>query len=186
MTEVWKCIPNEPNYMVSNLGNVKSLHYRNTNRSSVLEPIKDRYGYLHVYLGKKQYLVHRLVAMSFLGCDGNTETVDHINGIRSDNRLCNLRWMSRRENTLRGHELRGHSTNGRKNKPKMTKKEAIEKKRIPVMQFDKDGNLVCEYDSMMDAERKTGIGSGRISACINSKKKSAGGYTWKRKEFRHN
>lgn len=181
--EIWMQVEGSPNYLVSNLGSIKSLDYNGTKKPKNLKPVKDRDGYLHVFIGKKQYMVHRLVANAFIDKFGeNTETVDHINGIRDDNRACNLRWMSRRDNVLLGHAKKGHSINGRR-KPQKPKKG---RKTIPILQMDKQGVVVKEYNSLMDAERETGIGSGRISNCINNRKKSAGGYIWKRKELIHN
>ena len=47
---------------------------------------------------KKNYRVHRLVAINFLENPDNKEQVNHINGIKSDSRLSNLEWCSGSEN----------------------------------------------------------------------------------------
>ena len=47
-----------------------------------------------------------------------------------------------------------------------------------VVQLDKDGNFVAEYNSETEAEKQTGISSAHISACCNKKKPSAGGFVW--------
>ena len=54
-------------------------------------------GYLHVSVRGKGYLVHRLVAQTFIPNPDNKPTVDHINRKRDDNRVDNLRWASQRE-----------------------------------------------------------------------------------------
>ena len=51
-------------------------------------------GYRVVSIKGKQYMVHRLVAEAFLPNQENKPTVDHINRIRDDNRVQNLRWAS--------------------------------------------------------------------------------------------
>ena len=54
-------------------------------------------GYMRVRINRTKYLVHRLVAETFLPNPFNEPTVDHINRIRTDNRVSNLRWCSYRE-----------------------------------------------------------------------------------------
>ena len=119
--EVWKDIPDyEGYYQVSNLGNVKSLtrNYLNKNGDLILLKEKSlipRYtlGYYVVGLCKdgfcKNMRINILVAICFLNHkpDGNNIVVDHINEIKTDNRLDNLRLISHRENVSRN--LKGTS-----------------------------------------------------------------------------
>lgn len=56
-------------------------------------------GYRIVGFQRKRYFVHRLVAESFLGRPPKDKPyVDHINRVRSDNHISNLRWASAKEN----------------------------------------------------------------------------------------
>lgn len=48
-----------------------------------------------------------------------------------------------------------------------------------VEQLDKNGNVICAYESLKEAGRMTGVGDGNISKCCNGKTKSAGGYIWR-------
>lgn len=100
--EQWRNIVGfEGKYTVSNLGRIKSLNYRNKNIERVLKLGLDKStGYLKVSLSGKTKSVHRLVAQAFIPNYNNYEFVDHINTIRTDNRVKNLRWCTRSENMM--------------------------------------------------------------------------------------
>ena len=115
--EIWKDIPGyEGYYQASNLGMIRSLPrmIKNTSKSShlskliILKAHPSTKGYLTVALCKnskaKSIGVHRLVACAFLGHKlnlGFTIVVDHINNIKTDNRLENLQLVSVRINTTK-------------------------------------------------------------------------------------
>ena len=107
--EIWKTIPNYENYQVSNLGNVKSLNFRRSNKERLLRQGPKSKGYKGVVFCKegkvKSFPVHQLVAIAFLNhkpC-GIYLVVNHINFIRTDNRLENLEIVTSRENTNKKH-----------------------------------------------------------------------------------
>ena len=95
-SEVWKKIEGYDNYEVSNKGRVYSL---STNRILIGSCSN---GYQRVALRcdkkPKQYSVHRLVVSAFSGPIPSGYDVDHINGIKSDNSLDNLRACTHKEN----------------------------------------------------------------------------------------
>ena len=113
MEEIWKDIEGWVGlYQVSNFGRVRSLD-RIVSRSSngdkfikgrllVLRKDKDGYNVVHfrdASTGRNRLLkVHRLVAFAFIPNPDGKDQIDHINGIRSDNRVDNLRWCTCREN----------------------------------------------------------------------------------------
>ena len=116
MNEIWKDVPNYDGlYQVSNLGNVKSLPriiYRDGKipvplKGKTLSNVLKKRGYLCVVLHanglKKQYEVQQLIAMTFLGhvpC-GMKMVVDHINDVKTDNRVENLQVVTNRHNACK-------------------------------------------------------------------------------------
>lgn len=90
-------------YAVSNLGNVKNLRTGN-----ILNPTVRKDGYKSVLLsrdGKKMSIrVHQLVAQYFIEKSQNKVEVNHKNGIKHDNRACNLEWVTKSENMIHAYE----------------------------------------------------------------------------------
>lgn len=109
MTEEWRDVKGYRGlYQVSNFGRVKSFC---TDRVMKLTPAKN--GYLVVNLtrdGKqKVHPVHRLIATSWLPFDKNKTFVNHKNGNKHDNRLTNLEWCTKSENTIHSlYKLKNH------------------------------------------------------------------------------
>jgi hypothetical protein len=97
--EKWNKIKDFPDYEVSNLGNVKS---NKRNRTMILSARKCNGGYCLVAIWKdnKRYdrLIHRLVAEAFIDNTDNKPEIDHIDRNPLNNKVENLRYVTRSEN----------------------------------------------------------------------------------------
>ena len=136
--EEWKQIAGyEGMYDVSNKGRVRSYHKFGNGRRDEPKPLKphlNRYGYPEVTLCKetthKQCVIHRLVAGAFLGNPDGLPQIDHINGIKTDNRVENLEYVTPRENTIRAAKL-GLKPSGEKHgMHKLTRENVEEMRRL--------------------------------------------------------
>lgn len=155
--EIWKDIPGyEGLYQVSNLGNARRL---NSNPPTSIKIQLTPRGYLRFGLTKfksrKLFFAHVLVAKTFIPNPNNKPYVNHKNGIKTDNRIENLEWVTQSENIKHRFDVLGHSN------PKGKDSNLS----MPVIQYSLDGNIVGEFSCMNDAMKATGIHTARISSC---------------------
>ena len=130
--EIWKDVPGfEGFYTVSNLGRLYSFR-----RKKIMKPNKTKKGYLRTSLTinglTKSLLVHRIVATAFISNTEEKSDVNHINGIKDDNKVSNLEWCSSSENSIHAINLglktmRKGEYHGRS---KLTEKDVLEIRRI--------------------------------------------------------
>jgi len=110
MGMIWKQIPDYPMYEVSSHGYVRRGNF-------VLNPQITKKGYSRVTLYKdrkgKSFVVHRLVLWAFTGVYLKLHGA-HINGMKTDNRLSNLKWATAKENEM-DKEIHGKRAKGERN-----------------------------------------------------------------------
>lgn len=169
--EIWRDIPNYDGlYQASNLGRVKSLKRPYGLKEKILKPEILNNGYYQVVLCKKSvkkhYRVHRLVWSAFNGPIPENMQVNHINEIKTDNRLSNLNLMTCKENINFGTGI---------------ERRAKQLSKV-VLQFTLEDILIKEYPSTKQVERETGFLQQNISKCCKGKYKQAYGFKWRYKE----
>lgn len=173
--ELWNPLPKDmncSNYEVSSLGRIKNLS-TGVIRDSSNAFSRPHHGYISASLtldcGKSNnYLVHRLVALSFLENKERKYSVDHINRVRDDNRLINLRWATHQE------QSRNQITTPRRSR-KVLKYEKI------------DGELV--FLGIFKNSIEAGISVNRAhrsiaTACEKFPNSHCAGYLWKYEDER--
>ena len=166
MVELWKDIVGYENlYQVSNLGNVMSFWHK---KPHLLRAGKSNNGYLFVGLcnrtkSRKHFFIHRLVAQAFLPNPNNLPQVNHKDEDKTNNKVSNLEFCTAKFNTNYGTgiERRAKKLINRKDESK------------PVLQFDKNENLLNEYPSIKEASRITELYTESICRVCQGKQKSA-------------
>ena len=202
--EEWRDIPGYKGlYQVSSAGNVKSLPKYHSKIEKMLKGYPDKDGYIKVRLClntkiRKSHFVHRLVAISFINNEKCLPEVDHINTIKNDNRVENLRWCDHKSNINNATTLKKKSESrkgiifseetlrkmsnakkGKKLRPNVVSK-IIERNQKPVKMIDNSGKTIAVFTSMKEAGVMTGINPRRISDVCLNKRNKAGGYIWER------
>lgn len=175
--EIWKDIQGyEGLYQVSNLGNVRSLNWRNLGYAKNLYLKKQNKGYLQVELAKngikKMFTVHRIVATHFV--DGYAEglVVNHINEDKKDNRAENLEWCTFSQNVH-------HSMNMHRNESNRYHQKGIPYKRTEkIDQFTANGEFVRTWESAIAIKSELGYSQWSITECCKGNRRTAYGYKW--------
>jgi hypothetical protein len=138
-TEQWKDVVGyEGLYMVSDLGRVKGLHRKRTSISGkkmvffekIITQNISTGGYVLVSLSNgykniKKVRTHRIVAIAFIS-NADKAQVNHINGIKTDNRVVNLEWATSQENVLHAINNNLYAVGERSSKSKLTNEQVIE------------------------------------------------------------
>lgn len=162
--EEWKNIRNHSRYEISNLGNV-----RNIKTKYVLKGRLSKSGYLQVSIrndltGKQEnQYIHRLVAFHWIDNPKNKKEVNHKDGNKLNNSVDNLEWVTSSENQIhRQKVLRKNKTSQRK-----------------IGRYDKDNNLLQEYDSILSAAKSFGKSRVNIDNVLQGKQKTAYSFIWK-------
>ena len=154
----WMPVPEYPNYVVSNIGEVMNIRTRR-----ILKPALDASGYREVNLWKSNkgttVQIHRLVYIAFTGdSDLHGFVINHKDGQKDNNNITNLEKITYQENNLHAeYAIKTHA------------------QAKSIQQLDNEGVILNEFLSIAQATRDTGIHN--ISRAIKTGRK-AGGFFW--------
>lgn len=184
-------------YMISDLGRVKSIDrlvHRNRAttkrlRGRIIKQHNGTNGYLFVTLSKqgrvKSLDVHRLVAKSFVKGFNQGLYVNHKDENKHNNVYSNLEWVTPIQNARYGTAIQRRVANsdfkGVKN-PMYGRKGNKNKRSIPIIQYDKKGNVISEWSCAAEAGNCLKISKLGIRRCVNGYLQTCGGYIWKNKK----
>ena len=160
-----KAIPGYPHYSVTEDGRVWSEL-----KQIFLKEVSNGNGYKKVNLcdkiTKKPYLIHRIVALTYLDNIDNKPCVNHKNGIKSDNRVENLEWCTYSENNKHAFRtgLKWHSELQRSRVSKNAEKYCC---KIVL-----DTATGIFYNSVVEASKYYNINISSIYSILNGRQKN--------------
>ena len=181
--EMWKAIPGyEGLYEVSDAGNVRSVYrYKRT-----LKPMISNTGYKRVDLFKdkirKQFSIHRLVAMTFIPNESGKPFVNHKDEDKLNNNAENLEWVTHEENCRYGTAIKRRTEHLDYSNRRVNNARQIEACSKPVSQFSKDGTFIRTWKSASECHRATGLAISGIRRAVKNERKTVGGYIFKEGE----
>lgn len=183
--EIWKGVTGYPGFMISNLGNVKTITRIITGidnkarriKGKDIKQFKDSGGYMFINLtqqGKsKSTRIHRLVAIEFLPKVEGKKNVNHIDGNKLNNCITNLEWCNSSENNYHAFK-----TGLRKPAAHLFLTGEKHARSIPVISIDKAGNEM-QFVSTNEAAKHYRILNSGISNTLRGNQKTCGGYAFK-------
>lgn len=177
--EVWKNVTVsgfEDRYQVSSFGRVRSLDKNIPNRwggfrfipGKEMSLVSDRSGYKKVGFRSPgvyiRFSVHRLVGFCFIENKLNKPSINHKNGIKFDNRVSNLEWVTAQENTIHSFKVLKRIA------PNKGRFGVLNKTSIAINQISKDNVFIKRWDSIADASRFYSVASTSIVAVCKKNK----------------
>lgn len=147
------------------------------------KPYIDDNGYFRITLYQngiqKNKRIHRLVAETFISNPENKSQVNHINGIKTDNRVENLEWVSAKENIQHAFKNGLSFIPKGKDNSLYGRKSINANRHVAINQYDLQNNFIKKWDTLTEAANTLNISISGICACCRGQRRKSGGYIWK-------
>lgn len=156
--EEWKYIDGSENCYVSSLGNLR-------HNEETIRQFYDSEGYLRasvIGVGRKR--VHQFVAGCFVENPKNKPYINHINGIKDDNRAENLEWVTPKENSIHAGK-----------QGLLSKNDTKFGKIVAILVSSKEAQI---FENQSVAARELGIDDSEVNKCLKGKRNTSHGYTF--------
>ena len=177
-------------YQASTFGRIKKLKRVKVNIIGHSKLFKERivvqtmnpWGYVYVELDninsqKYKRFAHVLTAKSFIPNPDNKSDVNHIKGIKHDNRVHQLEWNTKSENHKHAYKIGLKKVN----KTALGKKYCLSPHSKPIIQYSQTGEFLKLWSSQTEAADVLGLSQGNIYSVLNNKKgySHTGGFVFK-------
>lgn len=160
-------------YQISNIWNIKSLKFMD---NKIIKLQINKRWYIKVVLWNnkipRNFLVHRLVAITFISNPENKPQVNHINWIKSDNRVENLEWCNASENAKHSFRVLWRKSH----LLWLTWDKSMSYKKV--FQFSKNWEFIKVFPVISLAAKELWISQWNISNCCRWRYKTAWWYIW--------
>jgi hypothetical protein len=120
------------NHLINRNGQIKSLSRKNMRTEKILKPGLGGNGYYTVTINGKTHLVHRLIATTYIPNPLKLPQVNHKNGVKTDNRIDNLEWVTAEQNIQHSFQVIGRKYISPKVRSSKAKKKLNERQVIKI------------------------------------------------------
>lgn len=166
--EIWVAVPIDryaKHYSISTFGRVRSeVTRRGTVAGTIKASSPNLLGYVSVMLSlggiDDRFLMHRLVALAFIPNPENKPRVNHMNGIRHDNALSNLEWVTAKENTQ--HAMRELGMNDKRPRGSRAHGAKLTEELVVTIRL-----RAAAGERLMDLASEHGINASTVSSVVS-------------------